>query len=44
MLQERDRHIEKTGWKEVGWFVALWALGVGAILITGTVIKLVIGA
>ena len=27
MLEEKDKHIEKTGPKEIGWFIALWALG-----------------
>lgn len=43
MPDERDHHIEKTGWKEIGWFIALWAFGVAAILVVGTLIKLVIG-
>jgi hypothetical protein len=42
-MREDDRgHIEKTGLKEIGWFVGLWALGVAAILIVGGIIKLVI--
>ena len=44
MLKPRDQHIEKTGLKEIAWFVGLWALGVGVILIVGTLIKVVIGA
>lgn len=43
MLKERDTHIEKTGWKELGWFFGLWALGFGTIMIVGTLIKIVIG-
>ena len=42
MPDERDHHIEKTGWKEVAWFVGLWAIGVGAVLILGAVIKFII--
>lgn len=42
MPDERDRHIEKTGWKEIGWFVGLWAIGVGAVLILGAAIKFII--
>lgn len=42
-MREEDRgHIEKTGLKEIGWFIALWGLGVGTILIVGGLIKLVI--
>lgn len=42
MLKRRENHIEKTGWKELGWFVALWVLGVAAILIVGGLIKLIL--
>ena len=43
MLEERDTHIEKTGLKEVAWFIALWLLGFIAILIIGSLIKFAIG-
>jgi len=43
MLEERDTHIEKTGLKEVIWFLALWGLGFATILIVGSLIKLIIG-
>ncbi len=43
MPDQRSHHIEKTGWREIGWFVALWCLGVGAVTIVGGIIKLVIG-
>lgn len=43
MLKDRDSHIEKTGLKEWGWFLALWTLGFGTILIVGGIIKLVLG-
>ena len=38
---ERD-HVEKTGPREILWFIALWALGVVTILIVGGLIKLAI--
>jgi hypothetical protein len=42
-MQENKRgHIEKTGLKEIGWFIGLWVLGVGAVLIVGGLIKLMI--
>lgn len=42
-MKETDRkHIEKTGPKELAWFVGLWALGVAAVLLLGLLIKLVI--
>ena len=42
MLKEKNTHIEKTGPKEIGWFIALWALGFTTILIIGGIIKLVL--
>jgi hypothetical protein len=42
MREDERGHIEKTGLKELGWFVGLWALGVATILIVGGLIKLVI--
>ena len=41
-LKEKDTHIEKTGPKEILWFVALWVLGFVTITIVGTIIKLVL--
>lgn len=42
-MREQDRkHIEKTGPKELAWFVGLWALGVAAVIITGAIIRLII--
>lgn len=40
MLEDKETHIEKTGPKEWLWFVALWGLGFGTILIVGGVIKI----
>lgn len=40
--KETQGHVEKTGLRELLWFLALWAVGVGAILIVGTLIKLVL--
>ncbi len=42
MLKERDHHIEKTGFKEIIWFIALWGIGVLSILIVGGLIKLML--
>lgn len=42
MLREKDHSIEKTGPKELLWFIGLWALGVASILIIGGLIKLVL--
>jgi hypothetical protein len=42
MLEDRDTHIDKTGPKELAWFVGLWALGVTSIIILGGLIKMVI--
>jgi len=39
-LEEKETHIEKTGPKELLWFVALWGLGFVTITIVGTIIKL----
>ncbi len=43
MLEDRDNDIDKTGPKEVLWFIGLWGLGVACVLVLGTVIKLAIG-
>ena len=42
MLHEKDHTIEKTGPREVLWFVGLWALGVASILIIGGLIKFIL--
>lgn len=43
-MPENDKKpVDRTGLREVGWFIALWCLGVGAVLIVGQVIRLVIG-
>lgn len=42
-MREQDRkHIDKTGPKELAWFVGLWALGVAAVILLGFFIKLFI--
>jgi len=43
MAGEHDRPVDRTGWREIGWFVALWAGGVAAITLIGGLIKLMIG-
>ncbi len=40
MLEDKDTHIEKTGPKEILWFIGLWVLGFTAILVVGGIIKL----
>jgi hypothetical protein len=35
-------HVQKS-LKQVGWFVALWAMGVGTILAVGLIIRLALG-
>lgn len=40
MLRDKDTHIEKTGLKEIVWFIGLWLLGFATILIVGGIIKL----
>lgn len=42
MREEHRPLINKTGPKEIAWFVALWALGVAVILTVGGLIKLVL--
>lgn len=42
-MREEDRdHIEKTGPKEIAWFIGLWGLGLVTILIVGGIIKLIL--
>lgn len=38
-----DTGRRKTGGRELLWFVALWAAGVGAVTLVGGVIKLFLG-
>ena len=40
MLEPRDHDVEKTGAKQVGWFIALWALGFVTVTAVGLVIRL----
>ena len=42
MLEPRENNVSKTGWRQIGWFIGLWALGVGVVGIVGGVIKLVL--
>lgn len=42
MLKEKDTHIEKTGPKEIAWFIGLWGLGFTTILIVGGLLKLIL--
>ena len=42
MREENCPLINKTGPKEIAWFVGLWALGVAIILTVGGLIKLVL--
>lgn len=39
---QKDHHIEKTGLKEIGWFIALWAGGVLTVSIVGLLIRAVL--
>ena len=41
--KEHD-HIDKTGPKEIAWFVALWILGVAGLGVLAGLIRLVLGA
>jgi|GEM_PF-1041975 len=40
MLEPRDHDQEKTGPRQIGWFIALWALGVVTVTAIGLVIRL----
>ena len=40
---KEHQHIEKTGPKEIAWFIVLWILGVAAVGILAGVIRLVLG-
>lgn len=42
MPDNQKQPIDKTGWKELGWFVILWACGVAAITIVGGLIKFIL--
>jgi len=43
MQDDETGHIERTGPKELGWFVLLWGLGVASVTAIGGVIKLFLG-
>ncbi len=40
MLEPRDHDVEKTGAKQIGWFIALWALGFATVTLVGLLIRL----
>lgn len=42
--REMDDPIDKTGPKEIGWFIVLWVLGVASLGVVAGVIRLVLGA
>ena len=42
--RKTDDHLDKTGPKEIGWFIALWVLGVAGLGVVAGVIRLVLGA
>ena len=44
MFKPRNDHIDKTGPKEIAWFIALWILGVVSVGVLAVVIRLVFGA
>ena len=37
-------HIDKTGPKEIVWFIVLWILGVAGVGVLAVAIRLVLGA
>lgn len=41
---KQDRHIEKTGPKEIGWLILLWLLSVAAAGLLAAVVRFVLGA
>ena len=41
--EEKENHIEKTGPKELLWFIGLWVVGFVTITIVGIIIKLFLG-
>ncbi len=43
MLRKPRQPIEKTGWKEIGWFVGLWVAGVVAVLGVAFLVRLTLG-
>ena len=40
--EEKETHIDKTGPREVLWFIGLWGLGVLTITVIGSLIKLIL--
>ena len=44
MFKPRNNHIDRTGPKEIGWFIVLWVLGVAGVGVLAVVIRLVFGA
>ena len=42
--RKQDRHVEKTGPREVGWLILLWLLGVGAAGLLAALVRFVLGA
>jgi len=44
MFKPRNNHIDKTGPKEIVWFIVLWILGVACVGVLAVVIRLVLGA
>ena len=40
---KKHEHIDKTGPKEIAWFVVLWVLGVGGVGVLAVLIRLVLG-
>ena len=43
MFEPQDRHIQKTGPKEIGWFIVLWILGVAGAGALAWAIRLILG-
>ncbi|MDE0661965.1 MAG: hypothetical protein OXI79_20230 [Gammaproteobacteria bacterium] len=41
---KEHHHIDRTGPKEIVWFIALWVLGVAGVGVLAVVIRLVLGA
>ena len=43
MFRSKNNPIDKTGPKEIVWFIALWILGVAGVGVLAVVIRLVLG-
>lgn len=43
-LRTTDDPVDKTGPREIGWFIVLWVLGVAGLGVAAGVIRLVLGA